>query len=492
MRGLSKVAWALLAVVTSWLLLRLPLLWAAVGVGGLWLLLAWFVEPLLGLGSALFVAPWGAYLAAYLPQIPHRLGDLLLATTAFLVLLDGLAHRLRRWPLPLRVGWWLFPLLAFVPSLWSPLEPQMAFLEAMKWVEMVLCIVLVWMRIAPHGELEVRRVVLALGLVAALLLFQAVVGLWQFALRGEGPEAFLIREGFYRAYGTFEQPNPFGGLMGMGAALFTGLTLGLGLDASRRHRRWALLSGSIAGVCAAALIASWSRGAWMGFAAALLVMGAALFLRKIRGGRWWRWAAFGLVLTLAVGGALLRRVSLPSLLAERLVGFLAYTRFQDVRGVPITGENFSIIERMAHWQAALAMWRDHFWSGVGLGNYEAAYPDYALINWALPLGHAHNFYLTLLAEVGLLGLGGYLLFLILLLVPLWRVARKDGGWRGALALGLLGLWVHLLVHDIVDNLMVNGVQMVLGLSLALAAGVVSWREEGVISRSHSGGWSILG
>ena len=52
---------------------------------------------------------------------------------------------------------------------------------------------------------------------------------------------------------------------------------------------------------------------------------------------------------------------------------------------------------------------DRPWLGVGFGNYGAAYEEYALINWPDPLGHAHNYYLNLVAEIGFIGLGAYLL-----------------------------------------------------------------------------------
>ena len=39
-------------------------------------------------------------------------------------------------------------------------------------------------------------------------LVQAFIGIWQFGLRDTGPEHFMILGRFYRAYGTFEQPNP--------------------------------------------------------------------------------------------------------------------------------------------------------------------------------------------------------------------------------------------------------------------------------------------
>ena len=458
--------WAALAVVLALALVRLPWTWAAALMGAaLWLVaVAW--EPLLGVGTALFVAPWRAYLAAYVPAIPSRTGDLLLGATLGLWLLGLLARRVRRLPLPPLLG----PLLLFLGvgllSLLRAADAMMGFLEWLKWAELTAVLLLVWERLHRRGR---QGVAIVLAALAALLLFQAGMGLWQFALRGDGPPHFAIREGLYRAYGTFEQPNPFAGLMGMGAALFAGLSVGA-LGRGKRLRPAVLTAtAGVALASLAALVASWSRGGWMGFAAAVAVMTAALFLplRDLR-----RWLAAGGALLLAATGWPLLWTHLPAALRDRLIGFLAYTRFRDVRGAAVDATNYAVMERMAHWQAALGMWRDHLWLGVGLGCYEAAYVDYRLLPWPNALGHAHNVYLTLLAETGLLGLAAYLLLFAALFFRLLRALPRLGGWRRGLAVGLLGAWTHFLVHDLVDQLLVNGMQIVVGLLLALSAWVI--------------------
>ena len=47
----------------------------------------------------------------------------------------------------------------------------------------------------------------------------------------------------------------------------------------------------------------------------------------------------------------------------------------DVRGVEITPTNYAVIERLAHWQAAMNMAEHAPLFGVGLGNYEVVYDD---------------------------------------------------------------------------------------------------------------------
>ena len=105
--------------------------------------------------------------------------------------------------------------------------------------------------------------------------------------------------------------------------------------------------------------------------------------------------------------------------------------------------------------------------GVGFGNYAAAYPDYALINWPDPLGHAHNYYINLLAEVGILGLVAYLIFW---LAVIWQsiqlLNRLDWPERG-IVLGLIGVWTALAAHHLVDKLYVNNIYIHLGVLLGL-------------------------
>jgi O-antigen ligase len=85
----------------------------------------------------------------------------------------------------------------------------------------------------------------------------------------------------------------------------------------------------------------------------------------------------------------------------------------------------------------------------------------------MPLGHAHNIYLNLAAETGLIGLGLYLLLWICLFGLTFRTIRRAQGFERAIALGLLGTWVHLSTHMLVDNLYVNNTHLLIGALLGL-------------------------
>jgi O-antigen ligase len=190
-----------------------------------------------------------------------------------------------------------------------------------------------------------------------------------------------------------------------------------------------------------------------------------------------------LVIALIVGGIGLYAAGLlPSTITARLTGFAEYVRFEDVRGVGINDANYSIVERFAHWQAALEMFRHNLWTGVGFGTYEPAYARFALINWPYALGHAHNYYLTVAAETGLIGLTAYALLWVVVFWQTWRATRRSRGLARVAAVGLLGAWTHLSVHHLLDNLYVNNVHLVIGVMLGMLAFLLQQTSKGKESR----------
>ncbi|TET51565.1 MAG: O-antigen ligase domain-containing protein, partial [Anaerolineales bacterium] len=420
-----------------------------------------FIEPLAGFGAALFLGPLRAYLATWVPAVPDQIGQLFLAAALGGWLVRGLVRRdIRIRSTPVLIALLGFVLAALL-SLWDAVElPVYGLPELLKWVQVVLVVIF----LSDHlTELNF------LGLLGALLtsaLFQVAVGFWQFALWEDPINPFPIDDTLHRAYGTFEQPNPYGGFLGIILPLTVGV---VAVGAKRGLEGWLarragrprtdprsgrLRQFGYAGLyrvalfLAGGLIMSWSRGAWIAFVAGLLVMAAALPRRT-------RWGlVFAAVLVVAVVAAYLAGL-IPASISERLADFPQYIQITDVRGVSVTEENFAVMERLAHWQAGLGMFRYNFWTGVGLGCYEPAYATYSLINWPYALGHAHNYYINLAAETGLIGLSAYLALWGVLFYQTWKVSRASRGFHRGLAIGLLGSWVHLSVHNVLDTLYVN-------------------------------------
>lgn len=436
------------------------------------------LEPLTGLGLALLLGPLKPVFDTYIPQVPLDPGQIALILTVGSWLIHGLKDR--RVTLP--ASKLTLPLLIFIfaalLSLLNALSLGYAIKELIKWAQLLLVMFIV----IDRGDR--RRVRWVIAFILSSVFLQALIGLWQFGLRGDGPEHFLILGGrFYRAYGSFEQPNPYGGFLGLGLMLSAGITLNAlttwfsALRESVRNARPIKLAAvlpqvmradflrllaliGLTGIIAGALLASWSRGAWLGAAA-----GAAIILFA-----WPQKTRYGFILL--AGSALLIIIAfqaniLPSAVAERLTGFTSDFQSFDVRGVDISDANYSVIERLAHWQAAREMARNHFWLGVGIGNYEPVYGAYALLNWPYPLGHAHNIYLNIFAETGLIGLLAYLGLWISIIWQTWHLTRARENWIRFIAIGLLGAWVHLSIHQLVDTLYVANIHLQLGALLGI-------------------------
>lgn len=450
--------WLGVALVLGLALARLPLVVAGGLVGATAVAILIAIQPLVALGLTLLAGPLGAWESLFVNLGPLDSGQILLMLTILAWLARGLRDRRVVVPQP----WLSVPLLlfTFVMGLTLLDAPSLDYglRELLKWVEIWLVMVLV-VDMVPLAQ---RGWLVALLLAAGVS--QGLLGIYQFGLRGDGPDHFLVLGRFYRAYGTFVQPNPFGGFMNLSALLGLGTATGLAIAWWQRRRPFTLVWLGLVTVATAVttlgLVVSWSRGAWLGFAA-----GTAVFLLFLP--RRLRWGGVVVAVALLLGLVAWQANLVPTAVADRVIGFADDFTFGDVRGVDINDANYAVLERLAHWQAALDMARDNLWLGVGFGNYEPAYGDYDLINWPYPLGHAHNYYLNLLAETGIVGLMAYLLLWTAVFTQSIRVVQKATWPDRGIALGLLAAWTALSVHHLVDKLYVNNIYIHLGVMFGL-------------------------
>lgn len=332
------------------------------------------------------------------------------------------------------------------------------------WLKWVFAFVLM-LFVVTDGRWEWALFALAMAGIA-----NALVGIWIY-FGGSGAEHFLISGNNYRAFGTFEQPNPFGGFMGMLSPLMGAAAFGYLRVVWIKRQMTGILQplaqtafyGFAAVIMAAALVMSWSRGAWLAFGIAAAVVVISL-PRKL----WVSLVMIALISAAGVGALLSGR--LPASITERIgSAFTDLVNVSDVRGVAVSSENYAVIERLAHWQAAVEMARLSPLTGVGLGNYEVVYPQVRLMAWKFPLGHAHNYYLNVLAEAGMIGAAAYGAMWLILAALTWRARRHPDPVASATAAGLLGSWTYIAVHSITDQLYVNYAFLHVGIMFGLAA-----------------------
>jgi putative inorganic carbon (HCO3(-)) transporter len=135
------------------------------------------------------------------------------------------------------------------------------------------------------------------------------------------------------------------------------------------------------------------------------------------------------------------------------------------------------------------MWESAPWLGIGPGNYSVVYGNFNLPLWTEPLGHAHNLYINILAETGLIGFAAFVLMWVSFAVWIlkFRCAATDAPgskWCKAMAAGAFGSMVYVSIHSIVDVLFVQGIYLALALLFATLAAGCTGVSTGTVSSSE--------
>jgi len=462
--------WAALGVAFGVACASLPLEIVVLSGGFLTLAALTVIDVRAGLFALLALSPLKTLIeteSRFGAALPLDIGLIALAFVVAVWILRGIAED-RRLNIPYAPVY--LPIVGFIMaaalSLWTTSSASYTINELIKWLALLVVAALSVFIGRRYGPLWVVLPVLAAACA------QAVIGVYQFRGGSGAAHLWILDFRYFRAFGSFGQPNPFGAFMGLSLPLALGAAYGAAdsaLIAYRGGRRREGLQGAavagaffaIAGLIGAGLLVSWSRGAWLGAGAAAFAL--ILFAPRRR----WLGIVIGVLCAAGVWGAIVVGV-LPEALVARFSDFAQdLTGAADVRGVPISDANYAVIERLAHWQAAISMAEESPLLGIGFGAYEAAYGRHALVNWPLALGHAHNYYLNLLAETGIIGLVAYLgLWGATFALTLKALRRQVGIGRG-IALGLLAVWIHLSVHSVFDKLYVNNLFLHIGALLGL-------------------------
>ncbi|MDP3998355.1 MAG: O-antigen ligase family protein [bacterium] len=198
-------------------------------------------------------------------------------------------------------------------------------------------------------------------------------------------QASLNGELFLRPYGTFPHPNVLAG--------YLVIVLVLALWTSRTDLRETISKGLTVTLGVLALFSTLSRAAWVvGF----FLIAYRLVTQK-------KWLPFFLMIFLIIVGS-----------------NLILARFQTLAD----SGNESREKRQELNQAAVEMIKTHPFLGVGLGNFLPQLPgfhkDKGTVRFLQP---AHNVYLMVGAETGLIGLGLFLGLLFLTIQHLWNRYR---------------------------------------------------------------------
>ncbi len=309
-------------------------------------------------------------------------------------------------------GWAARRLVLPASALWRPLAafaavccaaaivaerslPRGLSAAAHEWIVVAACVAATADDARPSGRAAAVALLASESLLGVYCLYQHVTG--TDPLLGRAVEQ--LEAGGYLATGTFSHHLTLAGhaMLAMTVALAV-------VAAARRGTTRAAALAACAG-CGAALLWSYGRSAWIGalLAAPVALLAAAPTRRRDLGR-----LLFGLIAAMLLVPAL--RARLLHVMSDDVVG-----------------------PRLRLWETALRVIQAHPVLGVGPGNWHAAFVQYHVPGFYWSDAHAHNDYLAVAANAGVIGLAAFLVMWGTVLASTLTAARARRGGTLAVA-----------------------------------------------------------
>lgn len=376
-----------------------------------------------GLAVSIFNRPWlGVYILAVsiMTNMSDVLGEIggvsinkpLVALTFVSVMASHLMNN--RFFTLKRVEWFLVAYLAaLLAATFVATDQDISMVHVLDFVKelMIIFIVVYAIESLDAWKRTMWLVVLSVTILAALQSYQVITGdfnqtFWGFA-------RYKPDMGTMRLTGPIHDPNFWG--QTLVAILPVAIYRLLGTQASSSATQKVVL---IAAISVALLIFvimnTLSRGAFLGM---MLVFLLIAIEREVTVKNMMVYTASLMLIPLLLWSNLT-----PTLLQERLQTFSIFTDSEAT-----LYEDRSFQGRTSEMRSALLMLADSPLFGIGAGNYEAAYQEYAArlgLEFRSEERAAHSLYLEIAAETGAFGLIAFLGALIWVHLGLFQVRRR--------------------------------------------------------------------
>lgn len=229
-------------------------------------------------------------------------------------------------------------------------------------------------------------------------------------------------------FGSFVNRHDFAAYMEMTIAVPLGLMF---VGAVQKDKR--LLYITAIGLMGIALLLSGSRGGLISLLAEIFFLVILTTKTKSSG-------QFGLKIGLAV--LLVATIILGAIL---IGGETSLTRFAETAN----SDDFSA-NRLHIWDVTLSIIKKNLPFGAGFGAFGVAYTPYDALNGSGRVEQAHNDYLQVLADAGIVGLviGGF--FIYQLFRTGWQNIQTSNSFRRGVVVGALAGCFAILVHSLFD------------------------------------------
>lgn len=281
----------------------------------------------------------------------------------------------------------------------------------------------------------------SLNILLHIFVFSATIasiyGLYQYVYGDLYSQAWLDKNMFesikMRVYSTFENPNVFGEYL----LLVVPINFALLFEEKKILKK--LIAFGMLSINTLTLILTFSRGCWLGILFAIAILLIVIDRRFILLG----------ILALLVA---------PFVLPETII-----SRFTSIGNMGDTSTSY----RVDIWMGTIAMLKDYWFSGIGLGitSFNKVYPIYAYAGTTAQ--HSHNLYLQLMVENGIMGL---VMFLGIIYNFFKEIIISLVKKKKILLVGIMSGMVGFLVQSMTDHTWYN-YRVVLVFWMVVAFGV---------------------
>lgn len=439
-RVLAGLALAVAALGLGFALGVLPPDLVAIGMVAMIVLAVALTSPVWALGIILLSLPLELFVVSLGPigLAPVQIISIFVVALVLASAVTRGRHVVPRTPLDVAMLAWIA--VSFIGAV-EALDPA----AAIKKAGMTAIFVGIFYASALYGrKVGKAQLLLVLFTVAATII--AIYAVWisyQYLAVGTVVRGAVIigSEGLKtpRAGGTFGNPSTLAALMTLAIPIAAGLLV------AAKWRMKPLLVAALA-ILLVCLGFTFTRGAWLGTALGLVVLGLSRRARPTV-------LIIAVVLAFAAPGPILSRVAQS-------------TQFE--RG--------EISSRFDFWEASLHIAEQRPLFGVGINNFPPSFARLPVAETSNRIAiHAHNVFLTVLAENGAVGLVVFCLLMGTVLAVAWRAYRESSDEGARLyELAIAAAIIAYLGHQMTDSMLLepslNAVMYVLmGLVVGLAA-----------------------
>lgn len=291
-----------------------------------------------------------------------------------------------------------------------------------------------------YDEKRLHKIITAVVVSTTIL---ALIGIVQYIVGVDIKEGWLdekfntdIRA---RVYSIFGNPNIFAEYLVMTMPL----TVGVLWSSKRDGVRISFLA--MFAVQLAALFMTMSRGGWLGLALSLLIF--IVIVRKEL-----------LLLAIPMAGA-----------AVYFIPQTFISRFMTIFNMNESSASY----RLQIWKVAIRIIKDNFLLGLGLGYmpFKRTFERYLS---TLGIFHAHNTFIEIFAEMGVLGFFFFVLFVIAIFVALFRYPIKsEDRYMRTMGAAMVASFSGMLFHGMFENIfymtkITTTFYLLLGIAFSLA------------------------